>query len=161
MRKSIDEVFENTLNSFLSEALEAMLGPKVRDEVYSLLGRRGIGIRNVPSRFDDVVNILGETFGALGAKVIVYKAVAELHREYSQPIDFSFGGTLRDKLVMLYEQVVANHIWPRHGEDADSFFDRQSRIGDDRSPDDSTAQAGWAGLYRYKRGVGSNSNAAW
>ena len=33
MRKSIDEVFEDTLNSFLSEALEAMLGPKVRDEV--------------------------------------------------------------------------------------------------------------------------------
>jgi hypothetical protein len=74
MQKSIDEVFEDTLNSFLSEALEAMLGPKVRDEVYSLLGRRGIGIRNVPSQFDDVVNILDETFGALGAKVIVYKA---------------------------------------------------------------------------------------
>jgi hypothetical protein len=161
MRKSIGEVFEDTLNSLLSEALEAMLGSRVRDEVYSLLGRRGIGIRNVPSRFDGVVDILDETFGALGAKVIVYKAVAELHREYSLPIDFSFGGTLRDKLVMLYEQVLSKHIWPRHGEDADSFFDRQSRIEDDRSPDDSTAQAGWAGLYRYKRGIGANPNATW
>jgi len=116
MRKSVDELFEDTLNSFLSEALEAMLGPKVRDEVYSVLGRRGISIKNVPSQFDNVVNILGETFGALGAKVIVYKAIAELHREYSQPVDFFFGGTLRDKLLTLYELVVSNHIWPRHGE---------------------------------------------
>jgi hypothetical protein len=42
MRRSIAEVFEDTLNSVLSAALEAMLGPKVRDEVYSVFGRRGI-----------------------------------------------------------------------------------------------------------------------
>ena len=157
MRKNVDEVFEDTLNNLLSEALEAMLGPKVRDEVYSVFGRRGITKRNVPSQFDDVVNILSDTFGALGAKVIIYKAVADLHREYSQATDFPFTGSLADKLLTLYELVVTNHIWPRHGEDADSFFDRESRI----RVDDSAVQAGWAGLYRYKRGVGSNSNATW
>ena len=160
MRKSIAEVFEDTLNNLLGEALEAMLGPKVRDEVYFVFWRRGITKTNVPSQFDEVVSILSDTFGALGAKVIIYKAIAELHREYSQATDFPFTGTLRDKLSMLYELVVSNHIWPRHVEDADSFFDRESRIGGNGSPDDSI-QAGWAGLYRYKRGVGSDPNGTW
>jgi hypothetical protein len=95
----------------------------------------------VPYQFDDVVNILSDTFGALGAKVIIYKAIAELHREYSQATDFPFTGTLRDKLLMLYELVVSNHIWPRHIQDADSFFDRESRMVGNGSPDDSI-QAG-------------------
>lgn len=161
MRKDVAEVFLDTLNMVLSEALEAMLGPRVRDEVYHVLGRKGISLRDVPARFDDVVEILSETFGVLGAKVIVFKAIAELHREYSQPTDFSFVGTLRDKLLILYERVVSNHIWPRHGEDVDSFFDREWRMGDDGSPDNSTIQAGWAGLYRYKKGVGSNRSDTW
>ncbi|SRR5260370_27063623 len=80
MRKSIAEVFEDTLNNVLSEALEAMLGPNVKDEVYSVFGRRGITKRNVPSQFDEVVSIPSDTFGALGAKVIIYKAMAELHQ---------------------------------------------------------------------------------
>jgi len=41
MGKSIAEVFEDTLNNLLSEALEAMLGARVRDEVYSVFWRRG------------------------------------------------------------------------------------------------------------------------
>jgi hypothetical protein len=149
LRKSVAEVFEDTLNNLLSEALEATLGPNVRDEVYSVFGRRGITKRNVPSQFDDVVSILSDTFGVLGAKVIVYKAIAELHREYSQATDFAFTGTLRDKLLMLYELVVSKHIWPRHMEDADSFFDRESRMGRNDSPDGSI-QAGWPGLYRIR-----------
>ena len=149
------------MNSLLSEALEAMLGPKVRDEVYSVLGRKGISMKNVPTQFDDVVNILSKTFGVLGAKVIVYKVIAELHREYSQPTDFSYGETLRDKLLSLHERVISNHIWPRHVEDANTFFDRESGMGDKGSAADSSVHAGWAGLYRYKKGVGSNPNPNW
>jgi len=150
MRKGLSEVFDDTLNSLLGATLAAMLGSSVRDEVYSVLSTRGIAKKEVPTRFDEVFNFLAETFGVVGAKVIIYKVISELHQEYSQPVDFSFQGALRDKLLSLRERVVSNHIWPRHEQDANSFFDKESSDGN--------VKAGLAGLYRYKRGVGSNSN---
>jgi hypothetical protein len=150
MRKSLPEVFDDTLNSLLGATLASMLGSSVRDEVYSVLSTRGIAEREVPTRFDNVFDVLAETFGVVGAKVIIYKVISELHQEYSQPVDFSFQGTLRDKLLSLRERVVFNHIWPRHEQNADSFLDKESSHG--------TVKAGLGGLYRYKKGVGSNSN---
>jgi len=155
MRKGLPELFEDTLNGLFSRSLEDMLGPAVRDEVYSVLAARGISMKDVPTLLDDVARVLAETFGVLGAKVILYKVVAELHREYSQPIDFSFQGTLRDKLLSLRERVVSNRIWPIHLRDADSFFEKESSSAGDGP----AVEAGWAGLYRYKKGVGSNSNS--
>src|ERR1700758_651267 len=103
MRRSVTEAFDETLNGLLSTLLATMLGPSVRDEAYALLTKRGIDKNDVPTRFDDVVNVLGEAFGPVGAKVIIYQVIAELHREYSQPINFSFQGTLRDKMLSLRE----------------------------------------------------------
>jgi len=156
MRKSLIEVFEVVLNNLFSASLEAVLSPSVRDEFYSVLSTRGVHRKDVPVRFDDVVKILNETFGALGAKVIVHKVIVDLHREYGQSTDFPYAGTLQDKLYSLREKVVIDHIWPRQFEDADLFYDKQSVHGEEGSDNDSVDQAILAGLYRYKKGVGSN-----
>jgi hypothetical protein len=160
MRRGVTEAFDETLNGVLSTILATMLGPNVRDEAYGLLTKRGIDKNEVPARFDDVVNVLGEAFGPVGAKVIIYQVIAELHREYSQPINFSFQGTLRDKMLSLRERVASGRIWPIHMQDADSFYDTGSQLDQNLSPNDS-ADAGLTGLYHYKKGVGSNSNPNW
>jgi hypothetical protein len=160
MRRGVTEAFDETLNWLLSTILVTMLGPSVRNEAYALLTRRGIDKNEVPTRFDDVVNLLGEAFGTVGAKVIIYQVIAELHREYSQPINFSFQGMLRDKMLWLRERVVLGRIWPIHMQDGDSFFDKGSQLDQNLSPNDS-ADPGLTGLYHYKRGVGSNSNPNW
>jgi hypothetical protein len=161
MRKAVVEVFDDTLNSFFSATIEGILGPSVRSEFYSVLERNGIAGNEVSSRFDDVVRILGDAFGTVGWKIIVHKTAVNLHQEYSQRIDFSFNGTLRDKLFSLRQRVISNHIFPRHYSDADSFFDKESRTDEERSNDDSGTEGSWSGLYRYKKGVGSNSNPKW
>jgi hypothetical protein len=160
MRKRLIDVFEDSLNNFLKAALGAILGPNVRDEVYTVLSARGITSKDVPARFDDVVKVLTETFGALGSKVILHKAIVDLYLEYSQRIDFSFGESLQDKLLFLRERVVSEHIWPRRYQNADSFFDKEERR-EDENPVASSNQASWNGLYHYKKGVGSDSNPSW
>ncbi len=161
MRKRVIDVFEDALNNFFSVALEAILAPKVKDEVYTLLGTKGIASKDVPTKFDDVVKVLNEVFGAVGAKVIVHKAIVDLYREYSQRIDFSYGESLRDKLLLLRERVVSEHIWPRRFQDADSFLDKEWRSEGDSTAVDSGSQGSWTGLYRYKKGVGSDPNPSW
>jgi hypothetical protein len=161
MRKAVVDVFDDTLNSLFSATIEAILGPKVRNEFYSVLSRNGIASNEVSSRFDDVVKILGDTFGTVGWKIIVHKTVVNLHQEYSQPIDFTFNGTLRDKLLSLRASVIANHIFPRHYSDVESFFDKESRKDQESSNVDSGSEGSWSGLYRYKKGIGSSSNPSW
>jgi hypothetical protein len=161
MRKAVVDVFEDTLNSLFSATIEAILGPSVRDEFYSILSKNGIASNELPSKFDDVVRVLGETFGTIGWKIIVHKTVVNLHQEYSQRIDFSFNETLRDKLSSLRERVVSRHIFPRHYSNADTFFDKESGIHQEDSNLDSGSEGSWSGLYHYKKGVGSNSTPNW
>jgi hypothetical protein len=137
MRKAVVEVFDDTLNSFFGATIVGILGPSVRNEFYSVLKRNGIAGSEVSSKFDDAVRILGDAFGTVGWKIIDHKTVVNLHQEYSQRIDFSFNGTLRDKLFFLRQLVISNHIFPRHYSDADSFFDKESRTDEEESNPDS------------------------
>jgi hypothetical protein len=155
------EVFEDTLNRCLRDALEGILGSKVRDELYNLLARSGIAAQEVPRLFDDVVHAMGEIFGILQAKIIVHKALVNLYREYSQPINFSYDKTLRDKLLSLGQRVVSNNLWPRGFEDETSLPETEPAGGEEGSESLDNIRDGGEGLYRYKQGVSPKSPYNW
>lgn len=98
-----------------------MLGDAVKDEIFRLLEKKGIQSSDVSLRFDDVVAVLTQAFGA-SARVIVYKTVVELHREYSLRTDFSYNDSMRDRIGLLKEKVIAELIKPRHLLSADSYY---------------------------------------
>jgi len=75
------------------------MGTSVRDVVYDHLRRKGIPESEIPAQFDDVVKALNESFGG-SARVIIYKTLVELYRQYSMRVDFTYQDSLRDHLSM-------------------------------------------------------------
>src|SRR5437879_11470157 len=113
-------MFYETLGYCFGKALLETLGPTVQATVYGLLGRSGIRREEVSNRFVDVVGALTKTLGAC-SRVVVHRTVVEMFKEYSQRLDFSYTDSLRDRLALLKEAVVANHVLPRRLRDESAF----------------------------------------
>ncbi len=142
------ESFYETLGYCFGKALLETLGPTVQAAVYDLLRRSGVKKEEVSSRFDDVVQVLTSGLGA-SSRVIIHRTVVEMFKEYSQRLDFSYTDSLRDRLALLKEAVVANHVLPRRLRE-ESTFDSVER------PDWSEgAQKGeaYSSLYPMKKGI--------
>ena len=142
------ESFYGTLGYCFGKVLLETLGPKVQAAVYDLIVRSGIRKEDIPNRFDDVVQALTSTLGT-SSRVIVHRTVVEMFKEYSQRLDFSYTDSLRDRLALLKEAVVANHVLPRRLRE-DETFDHVEK------PDWSEGNApsqGFSSLYPMKKGV--------
>lgn len=159
MRTPAIAFFDETLNYCFSSSLEAILGPRVREEVYRVLIQQGITAIEVSVRFDDIVTVLTRVFGT-SSRIIIHRTIVELYREYSQRIDFSYGDPLKERLVFLKDRVVSDHLYPRRSQETISFFDKRDIRPAGEVPEvDVENTASWSGLYRLKRGVGVDSNA--
>lgn len=120
MRTQISTVFHETVNECFRNALDGM-GPTVRDVIYDLLGKKGIEQSEISSRFDDVVAILTDSLGA-SARVIIYRTMTLLCQEYQVRTDFSYQDSLRDRMVLLKDRVVADHLYPKRVQRNDPIF---------------------------------------
>ena len=114
-------VFHETVNYCFNSALEGM-GSTVRDVIYDFLEKKRITRPEISNRFDDVVKILTETFGS-SARIIVYKTVVELHKEYSMRADFTYQDSLHDRISLLRDRVAADHLYPRRSQRTDPFLE--------------------------------------
>ena len=112
MRAPLETHFHDTVGYCFNAALEGM-GPTVRDVIVDHLGRKGIPKSELSTRFDDVVRVLTDTFGT-SARIIIYKTMVELHKEYSLPMDFTYQDSLRDRFILLRDRVMADHLMTRH-----------------------------------------------
>ena len=114
------EVFQETLSLCFASALKDMLGLAVCESVYGLLERNGIPKGEICNRFDDTVTVLTKALGA-SSRVLVHRTVVEMFRQYSQRAEFSYQDSLRDRLIVLKETVVANHLIPKSPHDGVDF----------------------------------------
>lgn len=110
-------VFHDTVNFCFNAALEGM-GTTVRDVIYDHLEKKRIPRPEISMRFDDVVLVLTETFGT-SARIIIYKTLFELYKEYSIRSDFTYQDSLRDRFTLLKDRVVADHLIPRRAQRGD------------------------------------------
>jgi hypothetical protein len=132
-----------------------MLGKAVRDEVERILVQKGVSMSEASDRFDDVVMVLMEAFGR-SARVIVHKMMLRLYDAYSQRVDFSYQDQLRDKMVLLRQRILSDHLRPKGvSYDSDNFDEKTEPSVDETKAQ--TGKAGWSSFYRLKKGVGSDS----
>ena len=120
MRSPLVEVFHETLGLCFASTLKDMLGLAVCESVYGLLERNGIPKGEICNRFDDTVTVLTRALGA-SSRVLVHRTVVEMFRQYSQRAEFSYQDSLRDRLIVLKEAVVANHLIPKSKHDGIDF----------------------------------------
>lgn len=78
LRPASVETFQSTMNKCFVTVVEDILGRTVKTEMFLLLSRNGIGLSEVSSKFDDVLEVLTSAFGD-GARVLVFKTVTELY----------------------------------------------------------------------------------
>ncbi len=121
MRATIIEDFHETIGYCFNQVIQDMLGTPVRDELLRLLERNHIPWPEVAVRFDDVVKIFTNAFGP-SARVIIYKTVIEMHREYFQPTDFPYEDSLRDRIDLLRQRILSDLIKPKHLLSDDSYY---------------------------------------
>ncbi len=107
-------IFHDTVSLCFNSALDGM-GATVRDVICDHLKKRGIPEAEISTRFDDVVKILTEAFGT-SARIIVYKTMVELCKEYSIRADFTYQDSLRDRFILLKDRVIADHLVPKHAQ---------------------------------------------
>jgi hypothetical protein len=120
MRSPLVTVFHETLGSCFASTLKDMLGSAVCESVYGLIERNGIPRGEICNRFDDTVMVLTKALGA-SSRVLVHRTVVEMFRQYSQRADFSYQDSLRERLIVLKEAVVANHLIPKNRHDGIDF----------------------------------------
>jgi len=120
MRSPLVTTFHETLGSCFASTLKDMLGSAVCESVYGLLERNGITGGEICNRFDDTVTVLTKVLGT-SSRVLVHRTVVEMFRQYSQRADFSYQDSLRDRLIVLKEAVLANHLMPRSRHDGIDF----------------------------------------
>ncbi len=120
MRSSLVEAFHETLGTCFASTLRDMLGAAVSESIYGLLEKNGIRAGEISNRFDDTVTVLTKALGG-SSRVLVHKTVLEMFRQYSQRADFSYQDSLRERLVVLKEAVLANHLVPRGHYDVTEF----------------------------------------
>jgi hypothetical protein len=126
LRSPIVTLFDETLEKCLNATLDAVMGPQVRGQVYSILQLKGISKSQVSPRINDVLGILRDAFGE-GHRIIIHRMVVELYQAYYQRVDFKIADSVPNLVAFLKERVVVDHLRPRGAqEDAlDSFFDQK------------------------------------
>jgi hypothetical protein len=112
MRANVVTAFYETLDYCFEQALRDILGSSVENSVFQLLERNKISRKDVSSRFDDVVGVMLKALGTC-SRVIVQRTVAEMYKQYSQRINFTYWDSLQEQLTSLRESVVANHLAPK------------------------------------------------
>src|SRR2546425_8747502 len=120
MRTQISTLFHETVNDCFRNALDGM-GPTVREVIYDLLAKKGIEQSEISSRFDDVVAVLTDSLGA-SARILVYRTMTLLCQEYQLRADFNYQDSLRDRMVLLRDRVVADHLYPKRIQRNDPIF---------------------------------------
>lgn len=120
VRTALVTTFHETVNYCFNSVLETM-GSSVRDVIYQRLDSRGIPESDVSTRFDDTAEILYESFGG-SARIIVYKTMVELYQQYSMRVDFTYQDSLKDRMVLLRERVVNDHMVPKRAMRDDSVL---------------------------------------
>jgi hypothetical protein len=133
MQGSLLESFQETLGRCFGSSLRDMLGGAVCESVYGLLAKNGIRREEISSRFDDTVAVLTKALGS-SSRVLVHRTVVEMFRQYSQRADFSYQDSLRERLIVLREAVMAQHLVPRimrDGFDLDSVAIATKASGSD------------------------------
>jgi len=147
LRSSLVDIFYETLGYCFGKALLETLGATVQATVYDLLARSGIRKEEISNKFDDVVSALTRTLGGC-SRVVVHRTVVEMFKEYSQRLDFSYTDSLRDRLALLRETVVANHVLPHRLRD-ETTFDTVEK------PDwvDAPKGEAYSSLFPMKKGV--------
>ena len=120
MRTQISALFHETVNDCFRNALDGM-GPTVRDVIYDLLSKKGIEQSEISSRFDDVVAVLTDSLGA-SARVLIYRTMTLLCQEYQVRADFNYQDSLRDRMVLLRDRVVVDHLYPKRVQRNDPIF---------------------------------------
>ncbi len=113
-------MFHETLGLCFASTLKDTLGLAVCESVYGLLERNGIPRGEISNRFDDTVTVLTKALGA-SSRVLVHRTVVEMFRQYSQRAEFSYQDSLRDRLIVLKEAVVASHLIPKSRHDGIDF----------------------------------------
>jgi hypothetical protein len=149
MRSSLVDIFYESLGYCFGKVLTETLGPNVQTAVYDLLARSGIPREEISSRFDDVVQALTKTLGT-SSRVVVHRTLVEMFKEYSQRLDFSYTDSLRDRLALLKEAVVANHVLPRRIHD-DGTFDSVEKP--EWTGSDAAKGQAYSSIYPMKKGV--------
>lgn len=152
MRAPLITTFYDTLGYCFEIVLGDLLGKSVRDSVYELLERNGIPRTDVSNRFDDVVEVMGRALGSC-SRVVVHRTVAEMYKQYSKSLDFSYQDSLRDRLMLLKESVVSNHLVPRRLYEDSTFDDADKPKGPDAPTERGTIGYGYSSLYSLKKGV--------
>jgi hypothetical protein len=133
LRTQISTLFHETVNDCFRNALDGM-GPTVRDVIYDLLAKKGIEQPEISSRFDDVVAILTESLGA-SARVIIYRTMTLLCQEYQMKADFDYQDSLRDRMVLLRDRVVVDHLYPKRVQRRDPIFSKPGHAPLSQNPD--------------------------
>jgi hypothetical protein len=87
------------------------MGGTIRDWIYDFLSKKGIVREDIPGRFEDVVKTLLERLGT-SARVIAYRTVVELYKEYALPANFEYDDSLPERFVYLRERVVEDRLHP-------------------------------------------------
>ena len=124
MRTALVTTFHDTVNFCFSSVLETM-GTSVREVVLERLNSRGIPQTDISTRFDDAVQILEESFGG-AARVIVYKTMVELFQQYGMRVDFTYQDPLKDRMVLLRERVIMDHLVPKRAQRDDSALSHEA-----------------------------------
>ncbi len=120
MRTQISTLFHETVNDCFRNALDGM-GPTVREVIYDLLAKKGIEQSEISSRFDDVFVVLTDSLGA-SARILVYRTMTLLCQEYQLKADFNYQDSLRDRMVLLRDRVVVDHLYPKRVQRNDPIF---------------------------------------
>jgi hypothetical protein len=110
MRTNLVSGFQLSVSYWFDLVLQGM-GTPIRDWVYDFLEKKGITREDIPGRFDDVVKILLERLGT-SARVIAYRTMIELYKEFSLSADFDYDDSLSDKFVFLKERVLMDRLHP-------------------------------------------------
>ncbi len=112
MRTFSSVMFHETVNYCFNLVLESM-GADFRDTIYELLEQKGLKREEVSTRFGDVIKLLTESLGT-SARVLIFKTVEELYRDYSIRTELSYNDAPMEKITLIQSRVEAEHLHPKH-----------------------------------------------
>jgi len=121
MRTLTAEAFYETVNYCFNRTLETM-GTSVREAVRDHLHSKGISELEISARFDDVFQVLTDSFGA-AARIIIFKTLTELYQQYGTRVDFNYQDPLKEQFQVLQNRVFSDHLLPKKigGQEAGAF----------------------------------------